>query len=115
MVEDIDIEWIQKDVVLPGARVHLRRTTATKDKVSITYTTLLLRNGVFSRQPYDWSEKTKKWGTTSLPKRWSASGLKDAARRATSFIEANHACFLLGDRLVLQPVRPIPPALLIRI
>lgn len=96
MTEDITIEWVQRSTSSAEAMVHLCRTVLQGTKLVQTYKTLLLRNGSFNVLPRDWTAKT-------LPKRWSQEQLKEAALRATSFIEKNHDCYLTGQRLLLNP------------
>lgn len=95
-MEEITIEWLQRDPVRQGAQVHLRRTVVRGKHANITFKTLFLKNGVFDPQP----------------RRWSAEELKKARLRATSFIEQNQGCFLGGDKLRLVPARLSPRVLL---
>lgn len=86
-MEEINIEWLQRDPVRQGVTVHLRRTVVRGKHATITFKTLFLKNGVFD----------------PLPRRWSAEELKKARLRVNSFIEQNQSCFLGGDKLILNP------------
>ena len=95
-MEDIDIEWIQRDVLRKGANVHLCRTVLRGKRVNMSFKTLFLKNGAFD----------------PTPRRWGATPLKAARLRAISFIEQNQTCFLSGDKLLLKPQRRSPVELL---